>query len=195
MQHALFAHTGLGHATIKEYKNEFADVDFDDFFKFAIVRNPWLRLLSAYSFLKSGGRNGADRHWSQVNLANISSFDQFACEWLSPERMSSIAHLQSQTSFVQTSAASLGVNYIGYFESLAESYAIIRRELITRGFKNIPATMDRYNAGAIKESDYRKSYSQAAIERVSELYGEDITNFGYSFEGPIKFHHLFRAFS
>jgi hypothetical protein len=44
------------------------------FFKFCIVRNPWDRMLSAFTFLKSGGLHATDKAWAKRYLSDVDSF-------------------------------------------------------------------------------------------------------------------------
>jgi len=44
------SHNSLKHSTIMELKNHYSDEDFNEFHKFAVIRNPWDRLLSLYSW-------------------------------------------------------------------------------------------------------------------------------------------------
>lgn len=54
--HGLFGR-GVGHKSIYEYRKIFG-ADFQEYFKFAVVRNPFSRVVSAYESLRRGGEPG-----------------------------------------------------------------------------------------------------------------------------------------
>jgi len=50
------SYNSFKHSTIMELRNHYKDKDFNEFHKFAVIRNPWDRLLSLYRW--SSGRTG-----------------------------------------------------------------------------------------------------------------------------------------
>lgn len=57
----LFGNLGGAQLRIPHDQLIFSQREFEDYFKFTFVRNPWDRLLSAFLFLKKGGANKVDR--------------------------------------------------------------------------------------------------------------------------------------
>lgn len=163
------------HYTAWQYRVIFGRRAFDQYFKFTFVRNPWDRLYSAFSFLKNGGWDEKDKLWAEKNLANVSDFETFVLDWLTPERLNSHIHFWPQTRFILDVKGQLLVNYLGYFETFAEDFEIIARRV------NPDATLRHTNASP--RSDYRSVYSPKTIEKVGELYKNDIDLFGYEFDG------------
>jgi hypothetical protein len=65
---ALFGGLGGGHLPVAHYQLMFDAAQYARHFKFAVVRNPYDRLLSAYRFLAGGGTNAVDAAWAARNL-------------------------------------------------------------------------------------------------------------------------------
>ncbi|HTL74630.1 MAG TPA: sulfotransferase family 2 domain-containing protein, partial [bacterium] len=58
---SLFGDFDCGHTNLRRYQIMFAPAEFNGYFKFTIVRNPFDRVVSAFLFLKKGGVNEKDR--------------------------------------------------------------------------------------------------------------------------------------
>ena len=52
------------HGTIRTYQSVFSQAEFQSYFKFTFVRNPWDRLFSAWNFIKKGGKSRYDALWA-----------------------------------------------------------------------------------------------------------------------------------
>ena len=88
------------HYTAIDYRVIYGRKTFDEYFKFAFVRNPWDRLYSAYRYLKSGGWNNDDELWTKQNLADIDSFASFVKQWLNKENIMKHKHFWPQHIFI-----------------------------------------------------------------------------------------------
>lgn len=163
------------HYTVWHYRVIFGRRDFNRFFKFTFVRNPWDRLYSAYRYLKGGGWDEKDRVWAKEHWGHIDSFNDFVLNWLTEERLSSHLHLRPQSYFLKDARGRVLVDYLGYFETIGEDFERIAARV------NPEARLGHTNASG--RADYREAYTQAAKERVAELYREDIDSFGYDFDG------------
>jgi hypothetical protein len=89
---SLFDNLGGGHKTILEYQLIFSSKEFNSYFKFAFVRNPWDRLVSAYHFLKEGGKTERDRTWADEHLSPHIDFDAFVKTWVNRNTIRSYEH-------------------------------------------------------------------------------------------------------
>lgn len=163
------------HYTAWQYRVIFGRKAFNRYFKFTFVRNPWDRLYSAYNYLKNGGWDENDKLWAEENWADITSFDEFVLEWLTPERLNSHLHLRPQYYFLLDRRGNVLVDYLGYFETINDDFATIARRV------NPAATLAHTNASP--RGSYRKAYSQEAKQKVATLYQRDIALFGYQFDG------------
>ena len=70
----------FGHATAKEIQLKVGN-EYENMFKFTIIRNPWDRILSSYMFLKYGSdvhRNVAKLPEHKIyNTLKVRNFDEF----------------------------------------------------------------------------------------------------------------------
>jgi hypothetical protein len=169
-------HTG-NHTTIAEYQIVFSSEEFESFFKFTFVRNPWDRLLSAFLFLKEGGRNKSDYRWAEEHLSPFKSFDDFVVEWINRRNINKGIHFKPQYEFITIpQGLKLEVDFVGFFENVNNDYEYIQNKL------RIGKKLILENKTHGKRSDYRSYYSDRMIEIVSDVYSEDIEFFGYDFE-------------
>lgn len=167
--------TGI-HKNIAVFQKAFSKQEYDNFFKFAFVRNPWDRLVSAYLFMKKGGRNDFDKQWAKAHLAPYSNFEDFVIHWLNRENIQLGIHFNPQAGFIcLPTKSNHEMDFIGYFETLQEDYNFVRDRLSTG---TILSSQNRNSA----RKDYRSYYTPETREIVAEVYKEDIELLGYDFD-------------
>ena len=165
------------HRTIADYKLCFKRREFESFFKFTFVRNPWDRLLSAYLYLKKGGRNKQDQDWSIKYLSAYKSFDEFVTDWVNKENIHLGLHFRPQYEFLCTNGFTPEVDFIGYFENISRDYEYVREKI------GIGKELAFHNKTDDEKKDYRQYYNKATTAIVESVYREDIQIFGYNFDG------------
>jgi hypothetical protein len=170
---ALFGNLAGGHTPLAEYCAVFEPRALQTYFKFTIVRNPWDRVLSAYSFLKKGGMDIADQEWAASELAGYDSFEQFVEQWLTRDSRWRGEHFYPQTYFIDPGRYPIALDFIGHFETLEADFRYIaeRMALSTR--------LDRLNDSGHR--NYRDYYSPRTRDIVARVYAEDIQRFGYEY--------------
>jgi chondroitin 4-sulfotransferase 11 len=166
------------HAPLCEARAELGEL-FDSTYKFAIVRNPWDRLVSWYSFISSisivpdlDSVSQADpdaSHWKE--------FDAYLDETL--VRKCSIDGEQrlelSQFHQLADSQGKLLIDGLGRFESLAEDMPRLLGEAKLRcpPLKTLNQSSHQH---------YSAYYSDYGRQLVEELLKDDVDCFGYQFD-------------
>lgn len=174
---SLFGNLGGAHLRIPHYQLIFSKQEFEEYFKFTFVRNPWDRLVSAFLFLKKGGANKVDRTWAAANLTQYDDFHSFATGWVNRKNIHNWKHFVPQYKFVcEPGSHTPAVDFIGHFENLEADYAYINNKLGNR------SSLQHLNKTGGERKDYKEYYTPATRDQVAEVYREDIRIFGYDFE-------------
>ena len=176
---SLFGGLAGGHTPIGVYQIVFSRREFDRYFKFAFVRNPWDRLLSAYTFLKSGGWDESDRRTARF-LAPFSTFEEFVERWVTERTVLTHIHFVPQYRFVcEPFSARMAVDFVGRYEHLERDFAVVRERLKLDAAIELP----HHNQGAAKSvRDFRDCYTTRTREIVARVYRRDVELFDYAFE-------------
>jgi hypothetical protein len=136
---------------------------FLQFFKFAIIRNPYDRLVSEYYY---------DRKWNKKTKSlNFKEFVLYIAEQQRKEKL--FAHYKPQFDFVTDENGDRMVDFIGKYENLNEDWERIRR-LTGFEFSYLPR-INQSNHGP-----FRDYYDRETISIVNEIYTMDFGFFGYA---------------
>lgn len=136
---------------------------WDQYFKFAIVRNPWDWIYSIYSFYKMG---------TSVSLVDENvlpnTFEEFVLDLDKYLDILGINYTQSH--FIGDE-----LDFIGKFENLGEDFKIICEKL---GLGDVPLGKVRVSR---RKKNYQEVYNDEMIEIVRNKFVKDIERFGYEF--------------
>ncbi|WP_299228475.1 sulfotransferase family 2 domain-containing protein [uncultured Psychroserpens sp.] len=171
---SLFGNYGGGHRDLKFYEEKYPKRTFNDYYKFTIVRNPWDRLYSAYTFLKKGGFDAIDKAWADEHLNQFNSFEDFVLNWVTKANVYKKIHFMPQYEFLIDVSGELNMDYIGRFETIETSYKDIAAYL------GIDTVLEKRNITKNKKQ-YFEQYTEKMITIVSDVYQRDIEEFGYTF--------------
>lgn len=171
----LFGSLGGGHRSIDQYRLIFSRQDFERYFKFTFVRNPWDRLVSAFFYMKQGGFSESDRLWAQHHLGMFDNFSEFVTRWVTPHNVRKVAMFMPQSDFLCTHGIP-SVDFVGRFEHLNRDFQHVCQTL------NLNCELPKLNERKSNRTDYRNYYCQRTLEIVGDVYREDIKKFGYTFE-------------
>lgn len=150
-----------GHLSLQQIRPYMRPEEWQSFFKFAFVRNPFDRFISYCAFMTR-----ADGHFEREPQKVMRHFIANP-PW---------AHIlfQPQHSFIAGEDGQLLTDQVGRVEEIQQSYDEIAGRI------GIPtATLDRVNSS--KRRDYREYYDPALIDGVAKLYARDLNLFGYEF--------------
>ncbi len=180
----------LAHLKADEYvRYEYLTQDmFNDYFKFAFVRNPWSRMISIYK--SSGFHKKCDFKTFLIGHFKDAIFNEL--RWF----------VGPQSDFVYTDHGDLLVDFVGRFEDLQNGFDRVCEAIglpITQvphvheskdnesivGLQ--PKELAKNGVRSIKEEhipsyrQYQEYYDQQSIDVVTELYKRDIELFKYEF--------------
>jgi hypothetical protein len=149
---------GLQHCTVSQLAKMIDN--FDDYFKFSFVRNPFDRAVSAVSFL-GGGLKNCHKPLTKER------FEEFI-----KKGIPNTGHFISQYDFLSSGERAL-VDFVGKYENLERDFGFVCDKLGVN--KTLEHRMKSTHA------PYWSYYSQETLEIVAEKYAKDIEHFGYEF--------------
>ena len=184
-------------------------LDNSNYFKFAIVRNPWDRLTSAYlnKFVKpidieqssSPGKQVVEEHYQSHNQAVDYSrgitFKEFIEYLLTHKNEEIDGHWQPQSMFINQNQ----FDYLGRIETLGTDFANIAQRIGVEAdlgwanrskraeVSNNVSTEDcaSYTPARLRQLSqypaYTEFYTPELLDLVEQRYTEDVENFGYQF--------------
>lgn len=167
---------GFGHPTYERFLRMYGKKQYESYFKFTFVRNPWDRLLSAYNFLKKGGMNHLDKQFSDDVLKNYNSFESFVMDGINETNIEKWVHFIPQYRYIYDAKMNLVVDYVGRFENFEADFEHIR-SMLQQG----TPLQHRNKTGESKEETYREAYTPEMVQKVAKLYQNDIRLLGYEF--------------
>lgn len=181
----------LAHMTAAEYVrlNYLTQAEFERYYKFAFVRNPWARLVSEYRY--------------RPFYVHRFDFKTFVLKKLpSPGWSDLYRHVMPQRRYLVDEAGRMLVDFVGRFENLQADFDRVCAMLALEDTELPKANVTRVAAASLfsrttwyrimgalegrfhvpEWKDYRDYYDSETREYVADLYREDIEAFGYAFD-------------
>ena len=161
--------SSLWHAKAKDVKREFPQ-EYNDFYKFAFVRNPWDWQVSYYHFILK-----ETTHIRHELVKNMSGGFEEYLEWVIVTKNpfpKGATKLQKEIIVEQN--GELNIDYLGRYETINEDFNHVCQVL------NLQTSLPYLNQS--KHRDYRGYYSDRTRKLVADNFQEDIELFGYSFD-------------
>ena len=154
------------HFSNREYIDHFGN-EYNKYFTFSTIRNPWDRMVSMYFFGKQ-----KEKHF-------VRGFDSFN-KWIQYFLSGSLKEKRhwSQFDWLKDHNNEINIDFICRFETLGKDWETLC-EIAGIKYKKLPFI----NKTIGKKKNYRKYYNNRSKELVAQTYREDIETFGYTFEG------------
>ena len=178
-------HPATKHHTLQDYKLNYSD-QFDDYYKFTVVRNPWEREYSLWKFMTQVRQN-------KVRVNKIFNFftkgKERGVEHTFKDYLRNL--LEDVDFYVKDSKIQYKNLFKDQYEYITiedsiELDKIIRYERLNMGFDEICKTLDRYNTSLPKiyysgRPSHLDNFDQESVDLVAKLRKKDIDFLGYSF--------------
>jgi len=158
------------HESASYMKNKFP-TEWESYFTFSIVRNPFDRMLSRYTWGKR--KNLWNRYTSSFNIF-VKRIDEGKKVMSTPHRIWLREALKSQSQMLCNEDGDLLVDYIGKFENLQEDFNTICDKIV------IPRQVLPHKNKS-KHKHYTEYYNDETRSIVAKKYVKDIEMFGYEF--------------
>lgn len=139
---------------------------YDSYFKFTFVRNPWSRIYSWYINVMMD-----EYHQRDYGVDNTISFPDFLKRFVGQDA------LATQLYWIKDMKGDIPMDFIGRFENLRDDYDEVCRRI---GLEN--KDLPHETKAATKKRDYREIYDNETHDLVEKFYHEEIRLFGYTFD-------------
>lgn len=154
--------------------------EYQRMFSFAVVRNPYDRLVSAYHYAKQGGGSEGGIRRNPLYKSNVfGSFSSFVNNWLifqNPEDIDLI--FRPQYIFVTDNSDNVLVKWLGKIERKTEIESTVFNAL------GLKVHLEKRNTS--KRNDFRSYYNSEIQELVYDYYKKDFELFDYPKAIPIN---------
>jgi len=154
----------IRHKTTAQIKAGIEKKVFEDYFKFAYVRNSWDRELSLYTYITQ-----SRHHFFHKEAVKCNDFSTYLKQTYHDKRLA-----YHQYDWVSDKNGDLLVDFVGRFENLQQDFIIICDKI------GIPyIKLPQKNKSNHKH--YTEYYDDETRELVAQKYARDIEYFGYEF--------------
>lgn len=147
--------------------------------RFAIARNPWDRLVSAWALAAGGSRQAASAEVrvhrpGQYAVPAFTSFERFVEEWLPARDLDKRDGIfRPQHHYLTDAAGRIDLTHCGRMENLAATEQWLADTL------GRPIALERRNTSV--RAAYRDYYTPRLRDMVAQFYAADIALLGYDF--------------
>lgn len=155
----------------RQYFKEHTDYNFDEYFKFGFIRNPWDRQVSIYEYYMQSVLGQKNPSYKNVELAQQYK-DAPATEFLTT------VVSPTQSDFICNRHGDNEMNYVGKFENLKQDLKIVLSNII-------PGISEEYyileHTNKTKRRHYKEYFDKESELVIAETHKKDIELGGYTF--------------
>lgn len=163
------------HASAKDLKIHFEDMgwDWDTYFKFSFIRNPWDRLVSGYNYQKKVVHNKEKYGIDHLCYERYKKNTEHNCfnQWL---RLKQLIHHTGAGSILVDEHDNYMVDYIGKVEKLQQDFDTLC-DWIGIPSQQLP------HKNKTNHKHYTEYYDNESREMIATRCARDIKAFGYKF--------------
>lgn len=148
----------------KEFTGNYSTLEFQDYFKFGFVRNPWDRVVSLYNRQEG------------IMMSSKMSFEGFV-DWINYSSDTCIHPSQhkNQLDWFLDENKQVAVDFIGKFENLDADWEEICKRI------NVNIKLEHHNINMKNKKHYTDYYNKKTINTIAEKFKVDIDYFSYEF--------------
>jgi len=158
---------GLQHLTARQIRTEVGKDIFSTYHKFTVIRNPWEKAISQFFYMKK--RKDLRKF---IGMNRFTSFNRY----LNLIQRKEHVQWKKQIDFIVDDDGALLVDQIIRFEDLDQQFRQLASK-INLSYDALP------HANKTKRKPYPYYYNKAKVQKIQDIYSEDISSFDYSFEG------------
>lgn len=144
-----------------------------DIYSFAVVRNPWDRVVSTYHYLCKGGITPGDQADAARFVTRFADFKAFVMAGFDDREILQQIHFRPQHLWISDDSGIIA-DRVGRFEKIDLHYTNWCKHL------GLPAqTLPHVNKS--RHKPYKQYYDAQTINVIREVYAQDIALFNYKF--------------
>ena len=168
------------------YSLSYGKEKFNEYFKFAFVRNPWDRFVSLWFKLKED-RNLRENFNSIYNLPGGWIPDEMEevlrFLWLADKKGMLLPRWwKPQYEFVHNKELRVLTNFVGRYENLQHNFGFLCENWIDYPKRTLPWSEDKYRRKEKEKKHYTEFYVPRTRDMIADIYREDIRTWHYEFE-------------
>ena len=148
-------------------------IAFEDYFKFAIFRNPWDKMLSTYNYFIEYAVKAGNEYWIEIKKKKY-NFKDWVLHLHEEVGIENTIKKYNYFNYIKLDGR-VGVDYIINFYNLNEDFELIKK--INKTTENLETKIRS------REHEFFKTYyDDKTIELVEKIHAKDIEMFKFSFD-------------
>ncbi|MCB1506888.1 MAG: sulfotransferase family 2 domain-containing protein [Hyphomicrobiaceae bacterium] len=176
------------HARVCDVVPAIGTEEWKSLYTFAVVRNPWDRLVSWYSMIAQRSSRYDPFFWKKPRIwryavKNSHDFKSFIknCDAVVMDQGVEKSFAFDQLSYIEDAEGKIGVTFVARFENITDDLSHVW-ETLNIDMSEAP----RLNASK-RPKDYRLHYDEETAEIVAHRFKRDIDAFGYEFDDAARY--------